>query len=227
VKSDYGANAHVHAYSAAVGRHKCSSPTTDARNRSNRLQAMRAEIAASGKFCCGNCGTDELWPATPGSLAKGQKRVQELCRAPRQRYRRLREEREDEQKLWPGAPPGETERRNVDLNEAWSRKKCARFINLALALWPNEMCNYKTEMFQRQRNWEVRMTYRLKITSVGLFGLLLLNLIALVLNLSQSSKAAVGGMEYEDLMRDSDFTRAVKSIAQKCTVNVDLAKLKC
>jgi hypothetical protein len=66
-----------------------------------------------------------------------------------------------------------TERRNVDLNEAWSRKKCARFINLALALWPNEMCNYKTEMFQRQQNWEVRMTYRLKITSVGLFGLLL------------------------------------------------------
>jgi hypothetical protein len=72
------------------------------------------------------------------------------------------------------------------------------------------------------------MTRRLTITSMGLLGLLtLFNLIALALNMSQSSRAAVGGMNYESLMRDADFARAVKSIAQECTVNVDIAKLKC
>jgi hypothetical protein len=30
-----------------------------------------------------------------------------------------------------------------------------------------------------------------------------------------------------DLLRDPDFTRAVKMIAEQCSVNVDLAKLKC
>jgi len=54
-----------------------------------------------------------------------------------------------------------------------------------------------------------------------------LNVIALVLNLSQVSRAAVGGMSYQDLLRDPDFTRAVKSIAEQCTVNVDIARLKC
>jgi hypothetical protein len=61
-----------------------------------------------------------------------------------------------------------------------------------------------------------------------LLGLLsALNVIALVLNLSQVSRAAVGGMSYQDLLRDPDFTRAVKSIAERCTVNVDIARLKC
>jgi len=41
------------------------------------------------------------------------------------------------------------------------------------------------------------------------------------------SRAAVGGMSYQDLMRDPDFTRAVKSIAEQCSVNVDIARLKC
>jgi hypothetical protein len=54
-----------------------------------------------------------------------------------------------------------------------------------------------------------------------------LNVIALVLNLSQVSSAAVGGINYQDLLRDPDFTRAVKSIAEQCTVNVDIARLKC
>ena len=54
-----------------------------------------------------------------------------------------------------------------------------------------------------------------------------LNLFALVINNSRLSRAAVGGMKYEDLMRDPDFTRAVKSIAQECGVNVDIAKLIC
>jgi hypothetical protein len=63
---------------------------------------------------------------------------------------------------------------------------------------------------------------------LGLLSLLSgLNAIALIINLSQPSRAAVGGMSYEDLMRDPDFTRAVKTIAQDCKVNVDIAKLVC
>ena len=54
-----------------------------------------------------------------------------------------------------------------------------------------------------------------------------LNLMALVLNLSQASRAAVAGMSYQDLLRDPEFTRAVKSIAEQCTVNVEMGKLKC
>jgi hypothetical protein len=70
------------------------------------------------------------------------------------------------------------------------------------------------------------MTRKLMIASV--LGLLsLFNLIALFLTISQSSGAAVEGMKYEDLMRDPDFTRAVKSIAQQCKVNVDVATLQC
>jgi hypothetical protein len=64
--------------------------------------------------------------------------------------------------------------------------------------------------------------------AVSLLGLLIaLNAIALVVNLSQSSKAAVGGMSYQDLVNDPDFTRAVKSIVQGCKVNIDLAKVNC
>jgi hypothetical protein len=54
-----------------------------------------------------------------------------------------------------------------------------------------------------------------------------LNAIALIINLSQPSTAAIAGKSYEDLMRDSDFTHAVQSIAQACKVNVDIAKLVC
>jgi hypothetical protein len=53
-----------------------------------------------------------------------------------------------------------------------------------------------------------------------------LNAVALVLNLSQPSKAAVRGMSYRDLQHDPDFTRA-ETIAEQSSVNVDIAKLKC
>jgi hypothetical protein len=63
---------------------------------------------------------------------------------------------------------------------------------------------------------------------VALLSLLsVLNAIALVINISAPSRAAVGGMSYEDFIRDPDFIRAVKSIAQECRVNVDIAMLKC
>jgi len=55
-----------------------------------------------------------------------------------------------------------------------------------------------------------------------------LNAIALITNLSQPSRADVGGMPpYQTLVRDPDFTRAVKSIVQGCSVDVTLAKVVC
>jgi len=62
-------------------------------------------------------------------------------------------------------------------------------------------------------------------TRTFLIALCLLS--ALVLNQSWFATAAVRGMSYQDLMRDPDFTRAVKTIAEQCSVNVDIAKLKC
>jgi len=54
-----------------------------------------------------------------------------------------------------------------------------------------------------------------------------LNVTALVMNITLPTRAAVGGMSYEDLMRDPDFTRAVTSVAEQCRVNVDIARLEC
>jgi hypothetical protein len=72
------------------------------------------------------------------------------------------------------------------------------------------------------------MSHRSKIVLTTLLCLLsALNAVALVVNLSQPARAAVRGMSYQDLLRDPDFTRAVKTIAEQCNVNVDIAKLKC
>jgi hypothetical protein len=53
------------------------------------------------------------------------------------------------------------------------------------------------------------------------------NIMALSINLSQRSSAATRAPSYQQLMSDPDFIRAVKSIAEACSVNVDMAKLKC
>lgn len=71
------------------------------------------------------------------------------------------------------------------------------------------------------------MSHRTKIVLITACLLSALNAVAHVLNLSQPSMAAVRGMSYQDLLRDPDFARAVKTIAEQCSVNVDLAKLKC
>lgn len=71
------------------------------------------------------------------------------------------------------------------------------------------------------------MSKRTKIVWITACLLSALNAVVLVLNLSQPSMAAVRGMSYQDLLRDPDFTRAVKTIAEQCSVNVDIAKLKC
>jgi len=57
--------------------------------------------------------------------------------------------------------------------------------------------------------------------------LLLLNILILGVNFLQQSRAAIGGMSFQELMSDPDFIRAVRSIAEGCSVNVDIAKLKC
>ena len=54
-----------------------------------------------------------------------------------------------------------------------------------------------------------------------------LNIAALIVNLSQPSRAVGAGMSYQDLLRDQEFTRAVKTVVQECRVNVDIAKLSC
>jgi hypothetical protein len=53
------------------------------------------------------------------------------------------------------------------------------------------------------------------------------NAIVLAINISLPTRAAVGGMNYESLVADPDFTRAVQSIVQKCRVNEDMATIKC
>lgn len=54
-----------------------------------------------------------------------------------------------------------------------------------------------------------------------------LNAIALAANISLPTRAAVGGMTYQNLVGDPDFTRAVQFIVQKCKVNVDIATVIC
>jgi hypothetical protein len=72
------------------------------------------------------------------------------------------------------------------------------------------------------------MSHRSKIALTTMLCLLsALNAVALALNLSQPSRAAVSGMSYQDLLRDPDFTRAVKTIAGECKVNVDTATVNC
>jgi hypothetical protein len=66
---------------------------------------------------------------------------------------------------------------------------------------------------------------RIILTLLGV--VLALNLVALAVNLSPPSRAAVGKTSYQELMRDQDFIHAVRSIAESCAVNVDIGKLKC
>jgi hypothetical protein len=72
---------------------------------------------------------------------------------------------------------------------------------------------------------EVEMSLRVMVTA--LLVLTALNVLALSINLAQQSKSAPGAMSYQELMRDPDFIRAVKSVAEGCTVNIDIAKLRC
>jgi hypothetical protein len=61
----------------------------------------------------------------------------------------------------------------------------------------------------------------------ALIVLIILNGIGLAINFALPSRAAIGGLSYQELVRDPDFLRAVQSIVQECKVNVDLGKLTC
>jgi hypothetical protein len=62
----------------------------------------------------------------------------------------------------------------------------------------------------------------------ALLGLLTaFNLGVLLINASPPSRAAVAGMNARQLVKDPDFTRAVKTVVERCKVNLDLAKLSC
>jgi hypothetical protein len=62
---------------------------------------------------------------------------------------------------------------------------------------------------------------------VALIALAALNTLALAINISHPTKAAVGSKSYEDLLDDPDFTLAVQAVIEKCKVNLDIAKLQC
>ncbi|MGE0035010.1 MAG: hypothetical protein AB7S93_05200 [Xanthobacteraceae bacterium] len=54
-----------------------------------------------------------------------------------------------------------------------------------------------------------------------------LNAAVLILQLSASSSAAVGGMNAQSLANDTDFQSAVKTVVEGCRVNVDIGKVQC
>jgi len=68
------------------------------------------------------------------------------------------------------------------------------------------------------------MSRRAKIAMLSLTAL---NAIALVINVSLPTRAAVGGMTYNDLIADLDFVLAVQDVMQRCRVNVDIARMEC
>lgn len=66
------------------------------------------------------------------------------------------------------------------------------------------------------------------VTALGFLGLLTaLNGGILLFNMAPPARATVAGMNYQALLKDPDFTRAVKAIIGQCKVNVDLGKLSC
>jgi hypothetical protein len=73
--------------------------------------------------------------------------------------------------------------------------------------------------------WEPPMSPKVATILVSL--LLALNLLVMALNFTSSSSAAVAGLRAHQLENHPDFVRAVRSIVQKCRVNVDLATVFC
>jgi len=74
-------------------------------------------------------------------------------------------------------------------------------------------------------DWEAGNMSR--TAKIALAFLTAFNVIALIINISLPTKAAIGGKTYEELVGDQDFTRAVQYVVQKCNVNVDIAKVQC
>jgi hypothetical protein len=64
-------------------------------------------------------------------------------------------------------------------------------------------------------------------TKSVLLVLTTLSAIALAINISLPTQAAIDGKSYEDLVSDQDFVLAVQDIMQRCRVNVDIARKGC
>ena len=54
-----------------------------------------------------------------------------------------------------------------------------------------------------------------------------LNATILLADLSLSSKAAVANMDYGALVKDAHFKKAVQSIVEGCSVNTNIARIRC
>ena len=67
------------------------------------------------------------------------------------------------------------------------------------------------------------MPSRIAIVVMTLLCSLALNAAGLLLDLSSAPPTAATRMSYQNLLRDPDFGRAVKTIAKQCSVNVKLA----
>jgi hypothetical protein len=68
------------------------------------------------------------------------------------------------------------------------------------------------------------MSRKVKIATLFLTAL---NAIALVINISLPTRAAIGGKSYQDLVSDRDFVLAVQDVMQRCRVNVDIGRMEC
>jgi hypothetical protein len=64
-----------------------------------------------------------------------------------------------------------------------------------------------------------------RTVAIGLCLLLSIKLAVLALNLSRPSQAA--GLKAKELDADPDFVIAVKAIVNKCSLNINLAAVKC
>lgn len=54
-----------------------------------------------------------------------------------------------------------------------------------------------------------------------------LNLAIVLVGFSLSSRAAVANMDDSALLKDADFKKAVQSIVEACSVNMNLAQIRC
>lgn len=64
-------------------------------------------------------------------------------------------------------------------------------------------------------------------TTAILFLSTAVNVIALAVNASLPSRAAIAGLSEQDLAHDADFRVAVKSIVEGCRVYFEVGKVKC
>ena len=55
----------------------------------------------------------------------------------------------------------------------------------------------------------------------------LLNVAILLVELPFSSRAAVANMDYGALVKDADFKKAVQLIVEACSVNMNIAQVRC